>query len=64
MIENNPIKCPHCKKDSGYTQESLRYYVMPKEGLQCKECGKTIMLSRKPVWQSAKSSSGRYQCSC
>ena len=37
------IICPSCHQDSGYTEEGLRFYVIPFEGLKCIQCGYRFM---------------------
>jgi DNA-directed RNA polymerase subunit RPC12/RpoP len=46
---DKPIKCPHCRKDSGYTDKGLSMYLIPDEGLRCKECGEHFMKPNRPV---------------
>jgi len=42
-MKKHPITCPYCGKDSGFTEESLMYYVIPQGGIHCKNCGKLIL---------------------
>jgi DNA-directed RNA polymerase subunit RPC12/RpoP len=41
--ETKPITCPHCGKPCGRTQEDLAYYVIPPEGIVCRQCGHRFM---------------------
>jgi len=42
MVREHPIVCPHCKQNSGYTQESLMFFVLTHD-LVCQHCGKVVV---------------------
>lgn len=47
---NPPVKCPHCLKDSGFTELGLAHYVIPYEGLQCEQCGEFFLKPNRPMF--------------
>lgn len=38
----NFIKCPHCKKNTGYTQEQFMFAVITSDIL-CPHCGEVVI---------------------
>ena len=49
IVTNHPIICPHCKKDTGYTQEQFQYYVIDNDIL-CPHCNQVVIKSNKPMY--------------
>lgn len=41
-VYEHPIMCPHCKQESGYTEEMMRFYCIMHD-LNCKKCGKVAI---------------------
>lgn len=39
---NTPIICPHCRKESGITEEGIRYLVIYRD-ITCKNCGEVVI---------------------
>lgn len=48
MIRNRPIKCPHCKKDTGYTEEQFMFAVITSDIL-CPHCGEVIIYANNGI---------------
>ncbi len=48
MYKVTPIICPHCNKESGYTQEGIRFLVILND-LLCKRCHKAVILANNGV---------------
>ena len=46
MVKQNPIICPHCKKDTGYKAEDFMFYVAYSDVL-CPHCNEVIIKSQK-----------------
>lgn len=44
-----PIKCPVCRQDSGFTEQGLSMYLIPAEGLKCKCCGEFFLKPNRPM---------------
>lgn len=42
--EKREICCPKCGKESGFTHDSIMFYVIPTEGIVC-SCGTVIIHS-------------------
>lgn len=42
MVQEKPIKCPYCKKNTGYTQEQFMFTVITTDIL-CPHCGEVII---------------------
>jgi len=51
MYKKTPIICPHCKKDTGYTQEGLMFCVVT-EDLKCPYCQKVVVPANKTLFDS------------
>lgn len=46
MVKEHPIICPHCKKDTGMTQEQFMFYVMEHDIL-CPHCNALLFKANK-----------------
>ena len=42
MVREKPIKCPHCKKNTGYTEEQFMFAVITSDIL-CPHCGEVVI---------------------
>lgn len=42
MVRNHPLICPHCKKDTGMTEEQFMFFVITND-IRCPHCGEVIM---------------------
>ncbi len=43
-VESRHICCPSCGKESGFTHDSIMFFVIPTEGIVC-GCGTVIVHS-------------------
>lgn len=46
LLKDKQIPCQYCLKDSGYTENGLRHFVIRYYGLKCKNCGQVIIEPR------------------
>lgn len=42
IYQNTIIICQHCHKNSGYTEEGFRHFVISQD-IKCRNCGKVII---------------------
>mgnify|MGYP006274581455 CR=1 FL=1 len=56
MVREKPIKCPHCNKNTGYTQEQFMFYVVTSDIL-CPHCGEVIFHANGGIEFNTKQSS-------
>ena len=49
MVKDTPIICPHCKKDTGFTEEGFMFYVITNDIL-CPHCGEILIKANKIIY--------------
>ena len=49
MYREHPIVCPHCKKDTGMTEEQFMYAYIDHD-LLCPQCGQVVIAENKMGW--------------
>ena len=42
MVQQNPIICKSCKKNTGFDFKDFRYYVMTSD-IKCPHCGEVVI---------------------
>lgn len=50
LPSSKKIICPVCSKETGFTEEGLRYYVLPDEGLKCPHCEYLVVKKPNVTW--------------
>jgi ribosomal protein S27AE len=49
MVKEKKIYCPSCKKETGMTEESLRYLCIT-EDLKCPHCNAVVIVANKVTY--------------
>jgi len=52
MYSEHKIKCPHCKKDTGYTVEGFMYCLIENDIL-CPHCNRVVIKANRPMYEKA-----------